>query len=350
MKISDVLKLKIVDVPFPVAVSGVQVVDGRVGAHVKCATSCVERECVNAQQWETARICSKSLRYHVYSIGDDLVCIYGLAPYNAGVGKNSDLKGRGFPQDFVSAWVGSVRELVNEFTLREGRSRAEALDSLHDISRMALEVSRISEKIIDRSGGLEKAGALELSLLKASELLVGEFDRIELLINPASAAAGSRYTHVYKLCHKIVQIIDIAMCRPNNKRIKMIGRSDMTLRLYESVSTLAFALIENSAKHAFSNSDVIYVELSDSAGCVEISVTSVGPVIESSEIANVFDKGFRGRWAQRRTEGRGVGLFLARIVADAHRTKILVESTPLGYERESVPVARNNFSVKLREV
>lgn len=348
--ISTIVNSSAVKVPFPVAVNGVPLTGGEVGMHKICAKSCSGKLCLSSPPLETERICSNGLRYHVYTLGDALVCVFGLTPYGASVGGRPDLKGRGFPQVVVSSWIGGLAQLLALVASREAKARAEALDSLHDISRMAVDVSSISGKILDRAGGLEAAGALELSLIKASELLIGEFDRIELLINPASAAAGSRYTHVYKLCHKLVQIIDIALCKPNNKRIRMNGRSDMTLKLYESVSTLIFSLVENAAKHAFPNFDPITVEVSDSAGCVEISVVSVGPVIQADEVDLIFGKGVRGRWAQGRVNGRGIGLFLAKIVADAHSTKVQVSSVVLGYERDSVPVARNEFKVKLREV
>jgi len=345
----EILKLSIVNVPFPVAIDGEPRADGNIGIHQRCTSSCIEKECMNVNLGEGGRSCSQGLRYYVYRVGDSLISVYGLAPPESGVSRRPDLKGRGYPPSVVYNWVDGVRGLTKVFAGEAARARGEALDSLHDISRMAMEVSSIAEKIIDRAGGIDRAGALELSILKASELLVGEFDRIELLINPSSASSGFRYTHVYKLCHKIVQILDIALCRPHNKKMRMIGRSDMTLKLYESVSTLAFALIENSAKYAFPG-DPISVEVVDSAGSVEISVVSVGPLIESGEIERIFEKGFRGRWAKGSVDGRGVGLYLAQLVASAHRTKILAESISLGYARDSIPVARNSFKVRLREV
>lgn len=350
MMISEAMKMKIIKVPFPLAVDGEPMADGALGIHQRCISTCLARECMNTSLGEGRRTCDQGLRYHVYRVRDQFISVYGLAPLESGVPKRRDLKGRGYPPAAVHSWIVELNELLQTFEKEAARSRAEALDSLHDISRMAMEVSSIAEKVIERAGGIERAGDLELSLLKASELLVGEFDRIELLINPVSAASGRRYTHVYKLCHKIVQILDIALCKPRNKKIRMTGRSDMTLKLYESVSTLVFAVIENAAKYAFPSGDAISVEVVDSAGSVEISVVSVGPLIEPTEIERVFDKGFRGRWAKGSVEGRGVGLYLAQLVASAHRTKIVVESISLGYGRDSIPVARNRFSVRLREV
>lgn len=198
-------------------------------------------------------------------------------------------------------------------------------------------------------GGVSDCSRVHLSLLKSAELLVKEFDRLELLVNPASAAIGKVYCKVYKLCHKYAQILDVAYCKGQNKHIKMSGRCDMTLHLYESVSALVFALIENAAKYCFSGEQVD-VAVNEAAGYVDLSVSSVGPLIEGEEINRIFERGFRGKWARAKQEGRGIGLHLAKIVADAHQTRIVVESKDLGYARDSIPCARNTFSVRFRDV
>src|SRR6185312_7300423 len=106
-----------------------------------------------------------------------------------------------------------------------------------------------------------------------------------------------------------------------NKRIRMGGRCEMTLRLYESISALVFALIENAAKYCFANEQVD-VLVNEGIGYLDLSVTSIGPLIEPDEMPRVFDRGFRGKWAKVKQDGRGVGLYLAKIVADAHRTRV----------------------------
>lgn len=77
-------------------------------------------------------------------------------------------------------------------------------------------------------------------------------------------------------------------------------------------------------------------------------VESTGPIILEEERARVFEKGYRGAWSKRiHHEGMGVGLYIAKIVADAHDIEIKVRSLAQGYQRDGIPMARNSFGIKL---
>lgn len=352
-ELSALLQMDVVEKPFSVSVNGKAVAPGRIGYSAICEKRCSDKPC-QSESRSGEFICPLGLRYVSRVVTGTPVVVFGLAPLESRGPKNPSLKGRGFPRGVVDAWFQGLEELALAFEQQTTAGRTSALDAMHDMARMAVEVTNLANELVKselRPGeSIEDAPAMQLSVLKAAELLGKEFDRLELLFNPASAAVGKMYVHIYQLFHKYVIIMNLARDRSRAKRIQMKGRSDKTLHLYESISVLALALVENAVKYSFGG-EVIDVEVVDVPGGVEASVRSTGPLIEDHEVLQIFDRGFRGRWAQKvGVEGRGLGLHLAKIVAEAHNTRIDVESRSLSYERDDVPVALNVFRVRLLPV
>src|SRR5262249_19826495 len=62
-------------------------------------------------------------------------------------------------------------------------------------------------------------------------------------------------------------------------------------------------------------------------GCVEIAFQDTGRGIPAAELPHLFERYRRVREAKR-TEGTGLGLFIARTIVAAHGGEIHVESTP----------------------
>lgn len=91
----------------------------------------------------------------------------------------------------------------------------------------------------------------------------------------------------------------------------------------------------------------VRIELTERRMSVEVVVESVGPVIEPDEIARIFERRYRGKWATRVREGTGVGLYLASVVAKANGFDIRVSSAREGSWSDGVPLAVNRFSFEV---
>jgi signal transduction histidine kinase len=63
-------------------------------------------------------------------------------------------------------------------------------------------------------------------------------------------------------------------------------------------------------------------------GRVEVSVSDRGPGIPSEQQRLIFEKFGRAKLGDKTKPGTGLGLFIARSIAEAHGGEILVESTP----------------------
>lgn len=106
---------------------------------------------------------------------------------------------------------------------------------------------------------------------------------------------------------------------------------------------MPLALLQNSIK--YSSADNVKLTIQEISNKYQVSVESVGPLIEVDELVNIFKKGVRGKWAEKKTnEGLGIGLYIASMVAVAHNLRIDCVSEPMGYNRDDIPQARNTFS------
>ncbi len=97
---------------------------------------------------------------------------------------------------------------------------------------------------------------------------------------------------------------------------------------------LLLILLDNAFKHTPTGGDV-RVETSLEDGRARMTVSDSGAGIDPADLPRIFDRFYRGRNA-RGTAGTGLGLTIARWVAEQHGGEITVESTPGRGSRFSV--------------
>ena len=101
----------------------------------------------------------------------------------------------------------------------------------------------------------------------------------------------------------------------------------------ELVRRLAMILLDNAIKFTPSGSEVrLSVFKSDGVATLVVEDNGIG--IPPDQIPLVFDRFYRGDPARVRGEGAGLGLSIARWIADVHRAHINVES----HEREGTRI------------
>ena len=112
----------------------------------------------------------------------------------------------------------------------------------------------------------------------------------------------------------------------------------------DQLERLVKILVDNACKYARVGS-TITVSLARQAGAAELAVTNQGTPIDAQDLPHVFDRFYRSDKARERTQGGyGLGLAIAKGIADAHAGKISCTSSeeagtcfsvrlPLGKER-----------------
>lgn len=92
------------------------------------------------------------------------------------------------------------------------------------------------------------------------------------------------------------------------------------------VRQLTLILLDNAIKFTPSGGQVRVRVVEDDGRCT-LNVEDNGPGIPPEQLPNVYDRFFRGDPARGRSEGAGLGLSIARWIADAHKAEIEITST-----------------------
>jgi len=105
----------------------------------------------------------------------------------------------------------------------------------------------------------------------------------------------------------------------------------------QRVTQAIASLVNNALRHTPQDAS-IGVSLYSTAEEVVIEVADTGPGIDTSERDRIFDRFYSGTSKDGGREGLGIGLFLARVIAEAHGGFITVAS---------LPAAGSTFAIRL---
>lgn len=100
--------------------------------------------------------------------------------------------------------------------------------------------------------------------------------------------------------------------------------SKLTTAYPKVISALIFIFLDNAAKYAPPGSNV-NISVKDQDNGVEFSVSSQGPEIHEEENAEIYTAGYRGK-AVRNLRGSGLGLFIAKLLAEEHLKTSIIHS------------------------
>lgn len=232
----------------------------------------------------------------------------------------------------VKRWGKKVNEnfILNKEENNEHEERSSIF--IHDIKtiysvllrKVEIYIKNNSNTPNDLDKSLKNADNDLLSIYKTINLLEYQFNIIDFVSNPISATFGnSKRIHIYKTIDKLTRIFQSISDSP----IKIIGKSFNKIYLYDSFVTLMFILIDNAIKYSHSDQEIeIHIEDIDEYNTIGIQVKSFSPYIAPGERNSIFDKYYRGESIRNKvSEGQGIGLFVAKIIADVLNTKIFID-------------------------
>lgn len=177
-----------------------------------------------------------------------------------------------------------------------GKELSAPVSAIRSIERSAQNLSRLADDLLDAHGLETGRLAIAPTALAVSELVSGLMERL-------LPSLGE---------HPIRIAVADALPKVNAD----------PLRLEQILSNL----LENAAQYS-ADGRPIGVRASFQAGGVEISVQDQGVGIAPDELPRLFERGWR---AKRRTpsHGLGLGLYIARGLAEAHGGRLWAESQP----------------------
>lgn len=251
----------------------------------------------------------------------------------------------------IQASLNTIDRLLDQINSKLENEK-NSFNVLHDIKPSASLIFRNAEKLIYQNQGNDFYEKFENSpepvkaLYKSVVLMENRMAMANIYANPESAVFGSEtQTGIFRLLHMLVRTFS-SLADAKKLTLKMDGRSFNTPYIYSSFVAIPFVLIDNAIKYSLKEQE-IFVSANDfKDGKVEIAVKSYSPFIKPSDREKIFEKGFRCDSSQHLSErGAGLGLYVARIVADAHNTKILLESSQPSPSINGISYCHNCFKL-----
>lgn len=250
----------------------------------------------------------------------------------------------------INNWMQEVEskfEAINSISNRIAKNK---FDQFHEFAKWANEINYYSNRLVNKSKskhvhGFESANEDLKSLYKTSIMLMDSLDTSSIYFNPASAAFGhKRATDIYSMLHKISLVLSHSKSNKGRIKIPLTGQVDNKHKVYESFKVIPLSFIQNALKYRKGND--VEVNFTESGKELCMSVVSYGDLIPKNELPSLFERGYRTTAAKKSNlEGNGLGLYVAKIVADAHDFELSVSSE---YSCKNTRFAKNKFTVFIR--
>ena len=138
--------------------------------------------------------------------------------------------------------------------------------------------------------------------------------------HPATYLRGEPFEcNVYKKFDKIRKIFK--NYRKKGVKIFLNGNCHRVFEAYPSFEMVPVLIIENAVKYSDAGDEVVvsFIERGDD---LTVKVESNGPFVENAEMAHIFEKGYRGSYAKKMTDGSGIGLYFVKKICEMHKIEI----------------------------
>jgi len=181
--------------------------------------------------------------------------------------------------------------------------------------------------------GQERVPAQDTATLRAVERETARLGEIvEDLLTLARADAGERPVGRVALYLDDVaaEAVDGVRTLAEQKRVQVaVGEFEEAKVTGDPalVRQLLLIVLDNAVKFTPAGGTV-RLDITAANGRASVVVTDTGVGIPAEQLPHVFERFYRGEPARREAQGAGLGLAIARWIADAHRARIDIVSTP----------------------
>ncbi len=213
--------------------------------------------------------------------------------------------------------IEEAHEQQKNFTADVSHELRTPLTALKMESEVALMDDSLSVKELRSviTSNIEEASKLENlinNLLKLTRLEAGELQQqfIELDLNEITSEA---IDHIKPMATK--------------KKIELsLTGGPLTIKGdHDSLVQLLVIFLDNAIKYSHKNS-IVKIRISSNNAKPYIKIEDTGDGIDASDLVHVFDRFYRANNARNGNNGFGLGLSIAKLIADLHKANITISS------------------------
>lgn len=347
--IRDFLKDGLISHNFPIVVDG-KIYDGnKIKRNGLCTEECYKNEYLNIIN---PVVCTHGFTHYLKKINGLDVAIIDVISDNSKLSKK--YRGRSVSLEYAKKWFSYLNKFSECLEQLVFQKASEDFDKFHEVTKWCDQIHHYSDKILRNYGDTpkdaeKKAPKNVKSLYKSSVMLKDSLETTGIYFNPNAAKYGrKRSTDIYRMIDKIVRVVEHSEASAFNKKIRLSGRVDKNYDVYESFKIIPLSFLQNAIK--YSSSDEIKVRFEEFSNSLTINVISTGNFIPNTQLEKLFDRGYRTPWARKtHHDGKGLGLYVSNIVAEAHSFEIGAKSMKLNYDYNDLPQAENLFFLKITD-
>jgi light-regulated signal transduction histidine kinase (bacteriophytochrome) len=253
-------------------------------------------------------------------------------------------------------WESEITSLLNDIEEYKESCVKDSIAVYHDITPTISLIFRTLEAMITDVPGsnfdekVENSDERHRTLYHAINLLDNRLKMMPLISNPEAAKFGQvTKCSPYKLFDKVCRLFnDTANKKGITLDLQSSGYITIEPLVYDSFITIPFVLVENAIKYSV-NKGKVHINLKQKGKSVTVNVTSYGPTVTTEQYEKIFEKGFKDLNAKKfASQGSGIGLYLANLVANAHNFEITYRKGNVKTEK-NIELGSNTFSFELKE-
>ncbi|WP_421718473.1 sensor histidine kinase [Algiphilus sp.] len=223
----------------------------------------------------------------------------------------------------------------------------EALDStMHEVRSLTSELTTQAAELARKLNG-SAYETQSTTVLHTSEMVTARLAYTDLQLNPGAISLQTKIrSGFYKKFEKARYVL-AQSAKSKQLSINFHGNSFGMIDVLQAFELIPFIVLDNAIKYSPPKA-VIDVDFSESTGQIDAVVRSLGPIMTLNEMEQLFEQHFRGYYAQQiGVYGAGLGLYVARTIADLH-DGVSIDASSDGIEKFTFnSVAYANFRVEI---
>jgi signal transduction histidine kinase len=222
----------------------------------------------------------------------------------------------------------------------------------HDIGRFANLVLTASENLNHlivndfKKDMVEEAAS---TILHTTSMISPRIIYSDMELSNGQMQSGAKLNSgVYKKFDKSKRILR-RLAGQRSVKINFHNPSQHTIQALNSFDMVPFIILENAVKYSPTGGEVNVTFDENNKGSsmskLEVTISSIGPYLDSTEIGKITQRGFRSKSSKvRSTSGQGLGLYIAENICLFHEIKISFESN---YQLDIDNIKYGTFTAKL---
>lgn len=324
--------------PTPFLLNG-EAYDGNSQKLASVCKNCEARDCISSTVVEgDHNVCGQGMSYYATTVMGVPITLGGVLVtdrnFKVSGARRKDLNRLWRTHKEMLKTLSLLGKAQSVFEHEMNSAASDTTSFLHDVRTSLTLVISSCEKLISKSPGYNFGAKLKssdpdmLRLHQSINLLTEQLGLVDIISNPEKIVFGTpNLCDVYSFVYKITQLFEP---RANARGMKIIMERgefvDVKVRLYNSFQLVPLILLENAIKYGSSHSD-IHVEFKEGDDGLVIKFKSVGDHVPEDYREAIFQRRVRAPSSHKMSsEGSGLGLYIAKLVVEAHKCYIDYEA------------------------